>query len=133
MSMQDPVADMLTRIRNANMRKHPVVNVPHSVHKEDILRVMKKAGYITNYSVMGEVKKELNVVLKYYENRPVLGVIQRVSKTSRRVYKNVLELKQTRFKSGLGTTIVSTSKGVMTDKEAIAANVGGEILFYVSI
>lgn len=133
MSMQDPVADMLTRIRNANMRKHPTVNVPHSVHKEDILKILKKAGYITNYSVMGEIKKQLSVVLKYHEERPVISVIDRVSKASRRVYKSVIELKQSRYKSGLGTTIVSTSKGVMTDKDAIEANIGGEVLFYVSI
>ena len=133
MSMQDPIADMLTRIRNANMRKHPTVGVPHSVHKEEILKVLKKAGYITNYSILGDVKKQISIVLKYHNENPVMNVISRVSKASRRVYKSVLELKQSRYKSGLGTTIVSTSKGVMTDKDAIAANLGGEVLFYVSI
>ena len=133
MSMQDPVADMLTRMRNANMRKHSVVNVPHSNHKEEILKVLKKSGYITNYSVMGDVKKQISIVLKYHDGRPVAGLLERVSKASRRVYRDVIALKQLRFKSGLGTAIVSTSKGIMTDKDAIEANVGGEILFYVSI
>lgn len=133
MSMQDPIADMLTRIRNANMRNHPVVGVPYSVHKEEILKVLKKTGYITNYSIMGDEKKQLNIVLKYHESKPVINVITRVSKASRRIYRSVLELKQSRYKSGLGTTIVSTSKGIMTDKEAIAGNIGGEVLFYVSV
>ena len=133
MSMQDPIADMLTRIRNANMRNHPTVTIPYSVHKEEILKVLKKAGYITNYTIMGDVKKDLSVVLKYFETRPVIKVLTRISKTSRRIYKSVIELKQSRFKSGLGTTIVSTSKGIMTDKEAIAANLGGEVLFTVSV
>ncbi|MBT4884802.1 MAG: 30S ribosomal protein S8 [Legionellales bacterium] len=133
MSMQDPIADMLTRIRNANMRNHPVVGVPYSVHKEEILKVLKKTGYITNYSIMGDEKKQLNIVLKYYESKSVINVITRVSKSSRRIYRNVLQLKQSRYKSGLGTTIVSTSKGIMTDKDAIADNIGGEVLFYVSV
>ena len=78
-------------------------------------------------------KKQLNIVLKYYESKSVINVITRVSKSSRRIYRNVLQLKQSRYKSGLGTTIVSTSKGIMTDKDAIADNIGGEVLFYVSV
>ena len=132
MSMQDPIADMLTRIRNAHMRKHATTSVPHSNHKVAILEVLKNAGYINGYSILGETKKSVQIELKYFENQPVIGMIQRVSKASRRVYKSVDELKN-RFKGGLGSAIVSTSKGVMTDNDAIAANLGGEVLFYISI
>ena len=128
MSMQDPIADLLTRIRNAHMRKLPKTAVPYSTHKEAILKVLKQSGYITNYSIMGDVKKSIDVVLKYDNNQPVIGTIQRVSKASRRVYKSVSELKQSRFKGGLGSAIISTSKGVMIDNDAIAANLGGEVL-----
>ena len=133
MSMQDPIADLLTRIRNAHMRKLPKTTVPYSTHKEAILKTLKQTGYITNYSIMGEEKKSIDVVLKYDNNQPVNGTIQRVSKASRRVYKSVSELKQSRFKGGLGSAIISTSKGVMIDNDAIAANLGGEVLFYISI
>ena len=133
MSMQDPIADMLTRIRNANMRNHPKVDVPYSVHKEDILKTLKSTGYITNYSVSGEVKKTIHVVLKYVDDEPVIRILQRVSKTSRRVFRGFKELSENRFNSGLGSAIVSTSKGIMTDKDAIAAKVGGEVLFYISV
>ena len=132
MSMQDPIADMLTRIRNAHMRKHASTSVPHSNQKVAILGVLKNAGYITDYSVSGETKKSIQIALKYYDNQPVIGTIQRVSKASRRVYKSVDDLK-TRFKGGLGSAIISTSKGMMTDNDAIAANLGGEVLFYISI
>lgn len=131
--MQDPISDMLTRIRNANMRNHAVVNVPYSTHKEAILKVLKESGYITNFSVSGEQKKMLHVVLKYDERTPVIGELTRVSKPSRRVYRSAPDIKQGRYKSGLATAIVSTSRGIMTDVDAIYHNVGGEVLFYVSV
>ncbi|MCS5588023.1 MAG: 30S ribosomal protein S8 [Porticoccaceae bacterium] len=126
MSMQDPVADMLTCIRNAHHRSKPQVAMPSSKLKASLARVLQDEGYIGGYSVSEEVKPTLTVELKYFEGKPVIEEIVRISKPSLRQYKGSNDLPKVR--SGLGIAIVSTSKGVMTDRAARAAGIGGEIL-----
>ena len=126
MSMQDPVADMLTCIRNAHHRSKPQVAMPSSKLKASLARVLQDEGYIGGYSVSEEVKPTLTVELKYFEGKPVIEEIKRISKPSLRQYKGSNDLPKVR--SGLGIAIVSTSKGVMTDRAARAAGIGGEIL-----
>ncbi len=130
MSMQDTIADMLTRIRNGQMAKMESVDMPSSKFKCSIAKVLKEEGYITDYSVDSEVKPTLTVKLKYYQGKPVIDEIKRVSKSGLRIYKSVDELKP--VKNGLGILIVSTDKGVMTDKQARKQNLGGEVLCLVS-
>jgi len=127
MSMQDPVSDLLTRIRNAQaMGIHEVV-LPHSNIKSEILRVLQEEGYIESYESKADgAKKDLKVSLKYYQGRPVIERINRVSKPTLRIYKPCRDLPQVR--GGLGIAIISTPKGVMTDKSARSQNVGGEVL-----
>lgn len=126
MSMQDPLADMLTRIRNAHSRGLAEVTMPSSTLKVNVAKVLKEEGYITDYSVSGEVKSNLSIVLKYYEGRPVIAEINRVSTPGLRRYAGTSKLPTVR--GGLGVAIVSTSKGVMTDRAAREAKVGGEVL-----
>ncbi len=128
MTMTDPLGDMLARIRNGHMRRKARVNCPASKLKENVLSVLKREGYIRDYRRDGvdTPKPELVIELKYYEGEPVIREIGRISKPGRRVYSNVREMP--RVYGGLGVTIVSTPKGVMTDHEARAANVGGEVL-----
>ncbi|MFC0269002.1 30S ribosomal protein S8 [Kushneria aurantia] len=126
MSMQDTIADMLTRIRNAQMATRETVSMPSSKIKVELARVLKEEGYITDFSVEGDVKVELTVTLKYFEGKPVIEHIQRVSKPSLRHYKGKNELP--RVADGLGVAIVSTSHGVMTDRAARQAGVGGEVI-----
>jgi small subunit ribosomal protein S8 len=127
MSMQDPIADMLTRIRNAQARAKASVSMPSSTKKVAIARVLKDEGYITGFKVTAEGgKPTLEVVLKYFEGRPVIAEIGRVSRSSLRRYGGKDELPKVR--GGLGIAIISTSKGVMTDRAARAAGIGGEIL-----
>ena len=126
MSMQDPVADMLTCIRNAHHRSKPEVTMPSSKLKASVAQVLKEEGYIGGYSVSADVKPALTVELKYFEGKPVIEEIVRISKPSLRQYKGSNDLPKVR--SGLGIAIVSTSKGVMTDRAARAAGIGGEIL-----
>lgn len=126
MSMQDPISDMLTRIRNAQMAKLPTVLIPFSRIKGSILQVLKNEGYIEDFTVLGDSKKSVDVKLKFFQGKPVIDSIRRVSKPSLRQYKSAKELPKVH--GGLGTAIISTSKGVMTDKEARAQNLGGEIL-----
>ncbi len=132
MSMQDPIADMLTRIRNAQMSKHKTVSMTTSKAKIAILKVLKDEGYIYGYALRkkNETSKIAHLVieLKYHEGRPVIEDIQRVSRPSLRVYKGAEEL-GTDFKTLL---IVSTSKGVMSNKDAMHANLGGEVLAKVA-
>jgi small subunit ribosomal protein S8 len=125
--MQDPVSDLLTRIRNAQaMGIHEVV-LPHSNIKSEILRVLQEEGYIESYESKADgAKKDLKVSLKYYQGRPVIERINRVSKPTLRIYKPCRDLPQVR--GGLGIAIISTPKGVMTDKSARSQNVGGEVL-----
>lgn len=126
MSMQDTLADMLTRIRNAQQATKATVEIPSSKVKVEVARVLKEEGYIADYSVEGDVKPQLNVTLKYFEGKPVIEHLQRVSKPSLRIYKGKAELPK--VADGLGVAIVSTSKGVMTDRAARQAGVGGEVI-----
>lgn len=126
MSMQDPLADMLTRIRNAQMAEKPVVSMPSSKLKVAVASVLRNEGYISGYQVTSEAKPLLSIELKYFEGRPVIEEIKRVSRPGLRQYKSVDQLPKVR--GGLGVSIVSTNKGVMTDRSARAAGVGGEVL-----
>jgi small subunit ribosomal protein S8 len=130
MSMQDPIADMLTRIRNAQLRRKIEVSIPWSKIKEAIASVLHEEGYIVNYEISGEgVTKSIVVELKYFEGKGVIEVIKRVSRPGLRMYKGVAELPNVR--NGLGEAIVSTAKGVMTANKAKKINLGGELLCYV--
>ena len=126
MSMQDPIADMLTRIRNAHHRSKPEVTMPASKLKASIAQVLLDEGYIGGFSVSEEVKPNLTVELKYFEGKPVIEEITRISKPSLRLYVSSNDLPKVR--SGLGVAIVSTSNGVMTDRAARSAGIGGEVL-----
>ena len=126
MTMQDPISDMLTRIRNAHHRSKPEVVIPSSKLKVSVAKVLQDEGYIEGYSVSDQVKPNLTIALKYFEGRPVIEEIARASKPSLRVYSGAGDLPKVR--SGLGVAIVSTSKGVMTDRAARAAGIGGEVL-----
>lgn len=127
MSMQDPVADMLTRLRNAQAMGILNVSMPHSNLKSEILRVLKEEGFIEDFEVVAsDNKKDLQVVLKYYQGLPVIEKIKRISRPALRVYRGYHELPLVR--GGLGIAIISTPKGVMTDKMARTQQVGGEVL-----
>ena len=128
MSMNDPLGDMLTRIRNAQMRGKSTVRTPASKLRAWVLDVLKDEGYIRGYETATSVsgKPELEISLKYFEGTPVIRDIKRVSKPGRRVYASVKEIPSVR--NGLGVSIVSTPKGVMSDAAARTANVGGEVL-----
>ena len=130
MSMHDPISDMLTRIRNAQRVNKSTVAMPSSKIKTAIAQVLKEEGYIEDYSVAGEVKATLEIQLKYYAGRPVIERIDRVSRPGLRVYKAANEIPS--VMNGLGVAIVSTSKGVMTDRKARANSVGGELLCVVA-
>ena len=126
MSMQDPISDMLTRIRNAHHRSKPDVVMPSAKLKASLAKVLQDEGYISGFSVSDETKPSLTVELKYFEGKPVIEEINRASKPSLRVYAGTKDLPKVR--SGLGVAIVSTSQGVMTDRAARAAGIGGEVL-----
>ncbi|HEY8118641.1 MAG TPA: 30S ribosomal protein S8 [Methylophilaceae bacterium] len=131
MSMSDPIADMLTRIRNAQSTNKPVVSMPASKLKSAIASVLKDEGYIDDFAVQAnDGKPQLNISLKYYAGRPVIEKIQRISKPGLRVYRGSNDIPK--VMNGLGVTIVSTSKGVMTDRKAQAAGIGGEVLCVVA-
>ncbi len=131
MSMTDPVADMLTRIRNAQMAEKLSVSMPSSKLKVAIAKVLKDEGYIDDFAIRENgAKPELDIALKYYAGRPVIERIERVSKPGLRVYKGKDDLP--RVMNGLGVAIVSTPKGVMTDRRARAGNMGGEVLCIVA-
>lgn len=131
MSMSDPIADMLTRIRNAQMVEKVQVSMPSSKVKVAIAQVLKDEGYIDGFAVRGDAgKPELELQLKYYAGRPVIEHIERISKPGLRIYKGAQDLP--RVMNGLGVAIVSTSSGVMTDRHARAKGVGGEILCVVA-
>ncbi|GGH96382.1 30S ribosomal protein S8 [Pseudomonas fluvialis] len=126
MSMQDPLADMLTRIRNAQMAEKSVVSMPSSKLKVAVANVLLNEGYISGFQVNSDTKALLSIELKYFEGRPVIEELKRVSRPGLRQYKSVDQLPKVR--GGLGVSIVSTNKGVMTDRAARAAGVGGEVL-----
>jgi small subunit ribosomal protein S8 len=125
--MNDPLGDLLSRIRNAQMRSKSKVTSPSSRLRESVLDVLKNEGYIRGYTVVQrEGRSEIEIELKYFDGAPVIREIERVSKPGRRVYTSVRNMP--RINNGLGVTIVSTPKGVMADHDARDANVGGEIL-----
>ena len=128
--MTDPIADMLTRVRNAQAASKHDVTMPASKLKMAIAKVLQDEGYIGDFSTDGAAKPTLTITLKYYEGRPVIDDIKRVSRPGLRIYKNKDELP--RILNGLGIAIVSTSAGVMTDREARATGRGGEIICTVS-
>ena len=131
MSMTDPIADMLTRIRNAQMVGHTEVSMPCSTLKVSIAKVLKDEGYIEDFTVSEDASmKQLRIGLKYYAGRPVIERLERVSKPGLRVYKGRDDIP--RVMNGLGVAIVSTSRGVMTDRKARADGVGGEVLCIVA-
>jgi small subunit ribosomal protein S8 len=131
MAMNDPIGDMITRIRNAQMRNKPKVSSPGSKLRERVLEVLKSEGYIRGYTTVEHAggRSELEIELKYFDGEPVIREIARVSKPGRRVYVSVKTLP--RVNNGLGVAVVSTPKGVMADHAAREANVGGEVLFTV--
>ena len=126
MTMQDPISDLLTRMRNAQMAGHEAVAVPNSKIKRSILNVLEDEGYIAGYSASDDVKSDLTISLKYHDGTPVMEEISRISRPGLRIYKEAGDLPSVR--GGLGVAIVSTNRGVMTDKSARAAGVGGEVL-----
>lgn len=131
MSMSDPIADMLTRIRNAQSVEKAVVTMPSSKLKVAIAQVLKDEGYIEGFAVKGDAAKpELEIALKYYAGRPVIERIERVSRPGLRVYKGRHDIPQ--VMNGLGVAIVTTPRGVMTDRKARAAGIGGEVLCVVA-
>ena len=128
MTLVDPIGDMLTRIRNGQMRSLNKINIPFSKFRLKILEVLKKEGYIIDFYIDEDKEKFkfILVVLKYYEGQPVIKEIKRVSKPGRRVYSRAMSVPK--VKNGLGLAILSTSKGVMSDSDAIKNNLGGEII-----
>jgi len=131
MSMSDPIADMLTRIRNAQVVEKTVVSMPSSKLKVAIAQVLKDEGYIDGFAVKADTgKNELEIALKYYAGRPVIERLERISKPGLRVYKGRNDIP--RVMNGLGIAILSTSRGVMTDRKARDTGVGGEVLCIVA-
>ena len=131
MSMSDPIADMLTRIRNAQMVEKASVSMPASKVKAAIAQVLKDEGYIDGFQVKSnDGKNELEIALKYYAGRPVIERIERVSRPGLRVYRGRNAIPQ--VQNGLGVAIVTTPQGVMTDRKARATGIGGEVLCYVA-
>ena len=131
MSMSDPIADMLTRIRNAQMVQKVSVTMPASKLKTAIAEVLKTEGYIESFAIRGEAAKpQLEIALKYYAGKPVIEHIERVSRPGLRVYKGRHDIPN--VKNGLGVAIVTTPKGVMTDRKARQSGIGGEVLYYVA-
>jgi small subunit ribosomal protein S8 len=130
MSMTDPVADLLTRIRNGQSAGKPSVSMDSSKLKASILKVLKEEGYIAGYNVESATKPQLTVDLKYFDGRPVIDRLERISRPGLRIYRGKDELPK--VLGGMGTVIVSTPKGVMTDKAARAIGQGGEVLCIVA-
>lgn len=130
MTMTDPIADMLTRIRNAQATKKVTVSMPSSNVKVGIAEVLKSEGYIKDFSVTEDVKKQLVVELKYYAGKPVIESLDRASRPGLRLYKGKNDLP--RIRGGFGIAVISTSKGIMTDTQARESGFGGEVLCYVA-
>lgn len=130
MIMTDPIADMLTRVRNALTQKHETVAMPANKEKVEIAKILKNEGFIEDFAVSGDVKKELTITLKYTEDgKKVISGLKRISKPGLRVYAQVEDLP--RVLNGLGIAIISTSEGLMTDRAARKANCGGEVVAYI--
>ena len=126
MTMQDPTADMLTRIRNAQRANHPTVTMPSSKLKASVCEVLKREGYIEGFDVAADAKPTLTIALRYHRGRPVIETVKRISRPGLRTYRGTDALPK--VMGGLGVSIVSTNKGVMTDREARAQGIGGEVL-----
>ena len=126
MSLSDPIGDMLTRIKNSQMRNHKNVQLPSSKFKVKIAEVLKMEGYIIDYKVSDDKKPNLKINLKYNSGNPVINTIERISKPGRRIFSSAESLPK--INNGLGIAIVSTPKGVMTDVDARKQNIGGEII-----
>jgi len=130
MSMSDPIADYLTRIRNAVRARHKKVDVPASGLKKEITRILMEQKFITSYTTVEDAKQGIiRIMLKYNDTRSVITGLRRISRPGIRRYQNAGELP--RVNNGLGVAVLSTSKGLMTDKQARKENIGGEVLFYV--
>ena len=130
MTISDPIADTLTRIRNANMVKHESVSMPHSNLKEELIKVLQKEGYVGSYVVEEKDNfKFINLTLRYHNSQSVITGLKRVSKPGLRVYSKAKNMP--RVFDGMGIAVISTSKGLMTEKEARANQLGGEVLCYV--
>ena len=127
--MNDPISDMLTRIRNANRALLPTIALPHSKMKESIAGILKKEGYITDFTVEGKLPKSLKVKLKYQGKKSVIEGLRRVSSPGLRRYVGATEIP--RVRGGLGVAVVSTSEGLMTGNQARKKNIGGELVCYV--
>ena len=130
MSMQDPIADLLTRIRNGQAAGKVAVSMPSSKQKLAIANLLKAEGYVSNVTVTGDVKKVLEIELKYYQGKPVVEMIKRVSRPGLRIYRSCTELPK--IMNGLGIAVISTSKGIMTDRAARKSGIGGEVVCYVA-
>ncbi len=129
MSLQDPISDMLTRVRNAQKASKVNVVMPSSTQKVSVAAVLKDEGYITDFKVSGDTKKSLTIELKYYQGKPVIESIKRISRPGLRIFKAKDELPS--VNGGLGISIISTSQGLMTDRQAKAAGHGGEVICLV--
>ncbi len=130
MSMQDPIADLLTRIRNGQASGKESVSMPASKMKLAVANLLQSEGYVKDVKVSGDIKKVLEIGLKYYEGKPVVELIQRVSRPGLRIYKSCQDLPK--IQNGLGIAVISTSKGLMTDRAARKNGVGGEVVCYVA-
>lgn len=130
MSMQDPIADMFTRIRNGQAANKVSVNMPSSKMKVALAQLLKDEGYIADYATTSDVKPTLDVTLKYFEGKPVIDTIKRVSRPGLRIYKANKDLPK--VMGGLGVAVVSTSQGLMSDRAARKAGIGGEVICFVS-
>ena len=130
MSMTDPIADMLVRVKNALAVGKQTVKMPSSKIKLAIANVLKAEGYVADVRVSGDVKPELEIALKYYQGKPVIETLERVSKSSLRAYRGKDALPK--VLGGLGIAVISTSRGILTDRQARAAGVGGEVLLLVA-
>ncbi len=129
MSLQDPISDMLTRVRNAQKANKVNVVMPSSKQKVNIAQVLKDEGYISDYKVSDDTSKQLTIELKYYQGKPVIDTIKRISRPGLRIFKSKDDLPS--INGGLGIAIISTSKGLMTDRQARAAGHGGEVICQV--
>ncbi|MEO0275257.1 MAG: 30S ribosomal protein S8 [candidate division WOR-3 bacterium] len=128
--MTDPIADMLTRIKNSIMAKHKEVKIPHSKIKEKIAEILKKEGFIEDYEIIGEIpKKEILIKFKIYKGKNAITDLKRISKPGRRIYVSKNEIPW--VMNGLGIAIISTSKGLLTDREARKNKIGGEVICYI--
>jgi small subunit ribosomal protein S8 len=126
MSLQDPISDMLTRVRNAQKARKVNVKMPSSKQKVSIASVLQEEGFISSFSITDDIKKTLTIELKYYQGQPVIETIKRISRPGLRIFKSKDELPT--VNAGLGISIISTSQGLMTDRKARAAGYGGEVI-----